>query len=150
MIKIMHCLKKKNKKKRLGSYVPLCFPRGSSYFTPTQQPGLKSAVPAINVTTLLFYTKSSWLTTQAKLNLNNSIQIRIKCEIFYRPLNLYGHKQVPKRCREKKTHQHKKLFSTNYFWSPKTQQYCQKYPILIDIDTEYICNSEFLESMQQH
>lgn len=43
-----------------------------------------------------------------------------------------------------------KLFSINHFWSPETQQCCQKYPILIDIDTEYICNSEFLESMHQH
>lgn len=39
-------------KRRQCSYVPLCFPRGSSYFTPTQWPVLKSVVPAMNVTTM--------------------------------------------------------------------------------------------------
>ncbi len=52
MINIVHSLKKR---KRWCSYVPLCFPSGSSYFTPTQWPDLKSVVPAINMTILFFH-----------------------------------------------------------------------------------------------
>lgn len=43
------------------SYVPLFFPKGSSYFTPTQWPGLKSVVPVTrqyNVQTILISRKT--------------------------------------------------------------------------------------------